>query len=95
MRSPQHRPLVLRALATAMVLVLACGLIPSRAAEIDPEADRILRQMSDHLTGLQTFSVETDASTEIVLQNGQKVQMNASGSGVFDRERGFRFRQAA
>jgi hypothetical protein len=49
--------------------------------------------MSDYLTGLGAFSVTTDVSTEVVLRNGQKLQLSASGSGVFDRQRGFRFRR--
>jgi hypothetical protein len=81
------------AVIATMALVLACAVAPARAAEIDPDADQILRQMSDYLTGLGAFSVTTDASTEVVLRNGQKVQLNASGSGVFDRQRGFRFRR--
>lgn len=81
------------AMIATMVLVLACAGLPARAAEIDPEADRILRQMSDYLAGLPAFSITSDASTEIILRNGQKVQLNASGSGVFDRKRGFRFRR--
>jgi hypothetical protein len=79
-------------IATA-ALALACAVLPVRAAEIDPDADRILRQMSDHLAGLGAFSVTTEVSTDLILRNGQKVQLAASGSGVFDRQRGFRFRR--
>jgi hypothetical protein len=86
---------VLRAVAliATMVLALAWVAMPAHAAEVDPEADRILRQMSDHLAGLQAFSVTTEASTEFILRNGQKLQLVASGSGVLDRKRGFHFRR--
>jgi hypothetical protein len=77
----------------AIILVVACGSTPTRAAEIDPDADRILRQMSDHLTGVQAISFATEVSTDIILQNGQMVQFVAAGSGVFNRERGFHFRR--
>lgn len=81
------------AIFATMVFVLACAGLPARAAEVDPEAERILRQMSEHLAGLPAFSITTDASTEIILRNGQKVQLTSSGSGVFDRNQGFRFRR--
>ncbi len=93
MRISPDRLLGFRALAAAVLFVLASSTAPVRAAEIDPDADRILRQMSDHLAGLEAFSVDTDASTEVMLRNGQKVQLNASGSGSFERKRGFRFRR--
>ncbi len=93
MQNFRKRPLFFQALSLAAVLALACAPVQSRAAEIDPEADRILRQMSDHLTGLQVFEIKTEVSTDLLLHNGQKVQFVASGSGVFDRQRGFRFRR--
>jgi hypothetical protein len=74
-----------------VVVALACAAPPVRAAEIDPDADAILRQMSDHLAGLKAFSVTTDVSTELILRNGQKIQLTASGAALFDRERGFSF----
>jgi hypothetical protein len=83
------RQLRLPAFSAATLLLL--GSVPTLAAEIEPDAERILRQMTDHLAGLKSFSLVSDASTEIVLRNGQKVQLTASGTGLFDRERGFRF----
>jgi hypothetical protein len=74
-------------------IALLCFVAPAPAAEIDPDADQILHQMSDYLAGLGAFSVTTDVSTEVVLRNGQKIQLSASGSGVFDRRRGFRFQR--
>lgn len=82
-----------RALAGAALVAIACVTPPAHAAAIDPNADRILRAMSDYLAELPRFAVITDASTEVVLKTGQKIQLTASGSGVFDRERGFRFRR--
>jgi hypothetical protein len=83
------RQLRLQTWSAATLLLL--GTVPTLAAEIEPDAERILRQMSDHLAGLKSFSLVSDASTEIVLRNGQKVQLTASGTGLFDRARGFRF----
>jgi hypothetical protein len=41
---------------------------------IDPTADRMLRQMTDYLAGLQSFKVQSSAVDEVVLQSGQKIQ---------------------
>ena len=85
---------VLDRVSIALVAVaLACTAPPVRAAEIDPDADAILRQMSDHLAGLKAFSVTTVVSTELILRNGQKIQLTASGVALFDRERGFSFKR--
>lgn len=40
---------------------------------IEPEADRVLRKMSDYLGGLEQFSVKTENTLEIVLRSGQKL----------------------
>ena len=46
---------------------------PARA--IDPTADRMLRQMTDYLAGLQEFKVRSAAVDEVVLTSGQKLQV--------------------
>lgn len=46
--------------------------------------------MSDYLAGLETFSVTVDASTEMLLRDGAKVQMTGTGKLILDREHGFR-----
>lgn len=71
--------------------MLACAGLPALAAEIDPEADRVLRQMSEYLAGLEAFSVTTDTTTDVLLANGQKIEIHAAGTGVFDRRLGFGF----
>ncbi len=42
---------------------------------VEPDADRALRQMTDHLAGLQTFTVQSFSVDEVVLGNGQKIQV--------------------
>ena len=54
--------------------------VPSKKA-IDPEADRLLRQMTDYLASLQSFRVQSSAVDEVVLKSGQKIQL-ASESQV-------------
>jgi hypothetical protein len=48
---------------------------------IDPQADRMLRTMTDYLAGLQSFTVQSSAIDEVVTKSGQKVQV-ASDSRV-------------
>ena len=76
-----------------MCLTLAFCLISFSyiAAEIDAEADRILRAMSDHLASLKAFDVEIEVATDTLLQSGEKIQVLGEGSGTFDRENGFKF----
>jgi hypothetical protein len=48
---------------------------------IDPVADKMLRQMTNYLAGLQSFKVESSAIDEVVLKSGQKLAL-ASDSVV-------------
>lgn len=54
--------------------------VPAKKA-IDPEADRMLRQMTDYLASLQSFRVQSAAVDEVVLRSGQKIAL-ASESQV-------------
>ncbi|NOK07876.1 DUF2092 domain-containing protein [Corallococcus exercitus] len=49
------------------------------AARIDPQAQRILRQMSDFLAAQREFSVRTEGTLDEVLDSGQKVQLQRAG----------------
>jgi hypothetical protein len=76
---------VVVALATVAV---APKLVTGRAAlaaqpkkGVDPEADRMLRRMTDYLAALKTFKVHSAATDEVVLKSGQKLQL-ASESQV-------------
>ena len=42
--------------------------------KVDPEADKLLRQMSDYLAGLQSFSVQNFAVDETAMKSGEKIQ---------------------
>lgn len=81
------------------VAVAAAGMMsftasPGLAQEIDARADEVLRAMSDYLAGLQTFSVTADASTEMLMRDGAKAQLTATGELLIDRGTGFRFRRS-
>jgi hypothetical protein len=47
-----------------------------RAPKVDPEAERVLHDMSEFLSQQKAFEVEADGSTDVVLENKQKVETN-------------------
>ncbi len=67
------------------VLLVLLSLIPALAfaaprdegPRIDPEATRQLKQMSDYLSSLRSFRVDTQAVDEAVTKQGQKLQFVA------------------
>lgn len=74
------------------VVAPVCLAVPGWAedANIDPEADAILHAMSDYMGGQRSFSLVADASTEMLLQDGRKIQLTASSRLMIDREKGLR-----
>lgn len=50
--------------------------VHAQPAGMQPEAEKLLRRMSDYLAGKQKFSVRTENTIEAVLTSGQKVQFN-------------------
>jgi hypothetical protein len=61
---------------------------------VSPEADRLLRRMSDFLGQQKSFTVKVDGVTEIILQSGQKVQVHASGVAYVKRPDKLRIEKA-
>ena len=47
---------------------------------IEPEATEILKRMTDYMSGLERFSLETDNMLEDVLVSGQKIQYDFTAS---------------
>jgi len=48
---------------------------PPAVKAIDPDADRMLRQMTDYLSGLQSFKVQSASVDEVVTTTGRKIQV--------------------
>jgi hypothetical protein len=44
---------------------------------MDPQAEKLLRRMSDYVAGLQKFTVRTESTIEVVLTSGQKLQYDS------------------
>lgn len=60
------------------------------AGELNPDADQILRSMSNYLAGLKAFSVSADIRNDILTTEGQKLQLNASSQLLIERPSHFR-----
>lgn len=87
--------------ASAAQVALAQQALPAAAAAhdaeaerwIDPDADRLLRQMFDYLDSLPAFTVEAKNTEEIVLVNGQKLSFEASSHVTVERPNRVRSRR--
>jgi len=73
-----------RLVAVAVFATLAAG-AASAMGEVNPDADEILRSMSSFLGGAKAFSVATQISNEVVTREGEKLQLNSSGTVVVQR----------
>jgi len=72
----------------ALVLAFGAGAMVHRtaaAADLDPEADTILRAMSEYVGALAAFTVEIDEDKEILDTQGQKLQFSASLTAAVQR----------
>jgi hypothetical protein len=69
-------PMLLLMLAAGAVTAAAIGGGPPRGhRDIEPQADRLLLEMTNYLTSLQSFTVQSSAIDEVVLPSGQKLQL--------------------
>jgi hypothetical protein len=84
MKHDSCRKRSLMAVSLSAVLGLAAG--PAMAGKCtNPDADEILKSMSDFLSSTKTFSVSADISNEVVTEEGQKLQLNSHSNLLFDR----------
>jgi len=52
---------------------------------IDPQAEKLLRRMSDYLAGRQQFGLKAESTLEVVLTSGQKIQFDSPATLVVSR----------
>lgn len=78
-----YRPSVVCSVFWIALMVLASGMV--NAQDIDPEADNVLRAMSDYLGSLKAYSMKADIDNEIVNMEGQKLQLSAFAEIVVKR----------
>jgi hypothetical protein len=72
-------------MAAVFVLGLSVGVVPTQASAADPDAEQILKRMTDYLSSLQKFSLDTDNMLEEVLVSGQKIQYDFTSTVVIQR----------
>ncbi len=53
--------------------------------DIEPEAGRLLKRMTDYVGSLQQFGLDTAQSIEVVLVSGQKIQFTSAARMVVQR----------
>ena len=71
-----------------LAMLVLCGWPqPGRAqpAGIDPQAEKLLRRMSDYLAGRQQFSLKAESTLEVVLTSGQKIQFDSPATLIVSR----------
>jgi hypothetical protein len=70
------------AILAALALASTVSAKPAREKTnpVEPEAIEALRKMSGFLTEQKSFSVRTEAETDYVLDNGQKIRLSAHGN---------------
>jgi hypothetical protein len=73
---------------TALAMLVSAGWpqpVPAQPAGIEPQAEKLLRRMSDYLASRQQFSVKTQNTVEAVLKSGQKLQFENPAMVVVSR----------
>src|SRR5262245_31990528 len=68
-----------RGLVAALLLTLSGGLAwvitaQAQPSGVEPQADQLLRRMTNYIGGLRQFSVDTHSTIEVVMPSGQKLQ---------------------
>ena len=75
-------------LAVALATVVLAGWSQAGAAQpegIDPQAEKLLRRMSDYLASRQQFSLKSESTLEAVLTSGQKLHYDSPATLVVSR----------
>jgi len=70
-------PSLLQSAVVFCGISMASGPVLSAGGNIDAEADKVLKAMSAYLSGLQKLSVQADADIEVMMTDGQKLQLTS------------------
>jgi hypothetical protein len=73
------------ALAALFVGLTDRHVIAAPKKNVDPEADKLLRQMADYLSGLQSFTVQNFAVDEMTMKSGEKIQATSDSEITVQR----------
>jgi hypothetical protein len=79
-------------LAICAIVLKSPALVAAQeeAASIDPEAEKILRQMAEHVQAINQFSFHMESTIDVVLTAGMKLQFAESGDVHIRRPDRFR-----
>ena len=69
----------------ALTMLVSAGWPPlghAQPAGIDPQAEKLLRRMSDYLAGRQQFTVKAESMLEAVLTSGQRLQYDSPADAL-------------
>lgn len=80
-----RRAAALFVFGTIALAVTAPTNVQAQASDVETEALRILKKMTEYIGGLQQFSLDTENMLEDVLMSGQKIQYDFSASVVIQR----------
>ena len=73
-------------IALAMLVMPAWSAVShAQPAGVDPQAEKLLRRMSDFLAGRQQFSLKAESTLEVVLTSGQKLQLDSPATLMVSR----------
>jgi len=88
MRSTRHVAGGGAVLAFALAALASAGRPATAAAPaktIDPAADRMVKQMTDYLAGLQAFTLRTSVADEVSLKSGEKIAIMSNADIAVQR----------
>lgn len=73
-------------IAVGITMSFCLAAVSAMSSEgIDPDADKILQEMSSYLGGITTLSMNADIDFEFITKEGQKLQLSAAASIVMER----------
>src|SRR6266545_6191545 len=77
---------IVSVVALAMMILAGWSqVIHAQPAGIDPQAEKLLRRMSDYLAGRQQFTLKAESTLEVVLTSGQKLQYDSPATLMVSR----------
>ncbi|HEY7165973.1 MAG TPA: DUF2092 domain-containing protein [Candidatus Binatia bacterium] len=72
-------------IGAVVALAVYPQVVPAQNSGVEPQAEKILRRMSDYLASRQQFSFTTENTIEAVLTSGQKIQFDNPATGIVSR----------
>jgi hypothetical protein len=76
---------VVAGIAVAVVVIGKHADAAPPKKDIDPTAARMVRQMADYISGLQSFTVRTAVTDEVALKSGQKIEIMSNAEIAVQR----------